>query len=217
MRKLRYVFLLIMILSFSIQFIYILSNQLTFSIFQKLILAMIEFISIIGYTYFYTLGKDEKEKKRIFHKSRMILFVIYSLNLIYVLFLDPGFGRHILTNFSSLKEYISYNVNLIPFETIHLFIDGYKNDVVTLETLLRNLFGNLVVFMPMAYLLPALFKKQKKFLWFFVTIVLIVFFVEVMQVVLMSGSGDIDDFILNVSGCLLIYVLLKCFHRGEVV
>lgn len=215
MRKMRYVFLLIMIVSFSIQFIYILSNQLTFSMFQKLILALIEFMSIIGYTYFYTLGKTQKEKRRIYHKSRMILFIIYCLNLIYVLFLDPGFGRHIQTSFSSLEEYISYNVNLDPFETINLFVDGYKSGIVTLETLMRNLLGNLVVFMPFAYLLPSLFKKQRKFVFFLITIVLIVFGVEVMQVILMSGSGDIDDFILNVVGCVFMYILLRCFHKGE--
>lgn len=215
MKKLKYIFLLIMISSFSLQFIYILSNQLAFSMFQKLILVIVEFISIIGYTYLYALDKSQEEKTRIFHKSRVILFIIYCLNLIYVLFLDPGFGRHILSDFSSLEEYISYNVNIEPLQTIQLFVDGYKNGVVTLETLMRNLLGNLVVFMPFAYLLPYLFKRQRKFIWFFITLILIVFCVEVMQVVLMSGSGDIDDLILNVSGCVFMYVLLKCFYRGD--
>lgn len=214
MRKLRYIFLLTMILSFSLQFIYILSNQLTFTMFQKLILVIVEFISIVAYTHLYAMGKNEAEKLKIYHKSRKILFIIYCLNLIYVLFLDPGFGRHILNNYSSLEEYISYNVNLEPLQTIRLFVDGYKNGVVTIETIGRNLLGNFVVFMPFAYLLPAMFKRQRKFIWFLITIIFIVFAVEVMQVFLMSGSGDIDDFILNVAGCVFMYTLLKCFHRG---
>lgn len=217
MRKLRYVFLLVMILSFSLQFIYILSNQLTFTMVQKLILIIVEFISVIGYTYFYSLDMNKSGKIKLYYKSRKILFVIYFLNLIYVLFLDPGFGRHILDSYSTLEEYMSYNVNLDPFETIRLFIDGYNNNVVTLETLLRNLLGNFVVFMPLAYFLPTLFKTQKKWILFIITIVLVVFSVEVMQVVLMSGSGDIDDFILNVSGCVFMYALLKCFHKGGAV
>lgn len=39
-----------------------------------------------------------------------------------------------------------------------------------------------------------------------------VFVVELLQMLLLTGSCDIDDWILNVSGAVLGYLLLKKYH-----
>lgn len=116
----------------------------------------------------------------------------------------------------SFEDYFQYNVNLDPFETIHLFIRGYQKGVVTLEALLGNLLGNMLVFMPMAYFLPVLFPKLRKIRWFILTIIMMVLSVEILQVYLRIGSGDIDDFLLNVAGATLMYFLLKCFPLSHI-
>lgn len=199
-----------MVLSFGTQFIYILSNKLTLTLMQKIVIVMIQILSIGGYTHFHLYHQSDKQKMKGIKKVHWIVFVIYILNLLYILFLDPDFGRNIFHEVLSFEEYWEYNVNLDLFETIHLFVNGYQSGVVSLETLLRNLLGNMVVFMPMAYFLPALFPKQRHFLCFVMTIVLMVLGVEVMQVFLKIGSGDIDDFFLNVVGAIFMYVFLKC-------
>lgn len=136
--------------------------------------------------------------------------MIYCLNLMYILFLDPDFGRTITHDVISFQDYIRSHVNLNLFQSIQLFIDGYQMGVVSVETLLRNLVGNMVVFMPMAYFLPILFSKQRKFRYFLPTLFFIVFSVEALQVFLRTGSGDIDDLFLNVVGGVLMFIVLKC-------
>lgn len=210
----RYVFLLCLILSFGTQFIYIISDTLTLTLLQKIVIVMIQILSIGGYSHFYLYNQSIEKRIKGIKYVHWIVFVIYCLNLFYVLFLDPDFGRQMFKTTLTFEEYLEYNVNLDLFETIQLFIQGYHNGVVSLETLLRNIIGNMVVFMPMGYFLPYLFKKQRKFMIFFITIFFIVLGVEILQVFLRIGSGDIDDLFLNVVGSLLMYLILRCLPIG---
>lgn len=197
-------------MSFAIQLFYIASLELTLTLIQKVVLIIIQFLSIIGYVHFQTINKTPEVRRKAMHRTHWILFVVYCFNLIYILFFDPDFGRRIIDESTSFQNYFDYNVNLDLFKTIQLFIHGYQNDVVSLEALLRNIFGNMVIFMPMAYFLPVFFKYQRKFLVFFVTIFMMVLGVESIQVLFRIGSGDIDDLFLNVFGCILMYLFLKC-------
>lgn len=210
MKVYQYVFLLCLILSFGTQFIYIISSELTLTLVQKIVIVMIQILSIGGYSHFYLYNQSIEKKTKGIKYVHWVIFMLYCLNLFYVLFLDPDFGRQMFKTALTFEEYLKYNVNLDLFETIQLFIQGYHNGVVSLETLLRNIIGNMVVFMPMGYFLPCLFKKQRKFYVFFGTIFFIVLGVEVLQVFLRIGSGDIDDLFLNVMGSLIMYVILKC-------
>lgn len=214
--RLKYVFLLCIVISFGVQFVYILSIELKLTLMQKVILIMIQTLSVVGYVYFDSCQKNQEKRKKSYLRMHWFLFVLYCLNLFYVLFLDPDFGRRVMKEALSFEEYFQYNVNLDPFETIQLFIRGYQKGVVTLETLLGNLLGNMLVFMPMAYFLPVLFYKQRKIRWFLLTIILMVLCVEVLQVYLRIGSGDIDDFLLNVVGATICYFVLKCFPLSRI-
>lgn len=209
-RYFQWIFLLGIVVSFGVQFVYILLPQWTLTLLQKLILLSIQMISIGSYTHFRLINASLKERKKGFLKAHWIVFVIYCLNLIYVLFLDPDFGRQVFKETLSFEEYWKYNVNLDLFETIQLFIRGYQNHIVSLETLLRNILGNLIVFMPMAYFLPVLFSCQRKVYIFLPTLFMMVLSVEVLQVIFRIGSGDVDDLFLNVVGAFLMYLFLKC-------
>lgn len=211
----KYIFLLCLIASIVVQLVYIFSSELTLSLLQKIILILIQIISIGGYTHFYLYQRDEVFKRKIKLRVHWIVFLIYCFNLIYVLFLDPDFGRQAYQGSLSFDDYWRYSVNLDLFETIQLFIKGYQNGVVTLETLLRNLLGNLLVFMPMAYFLPQLFHKQNQFGWFLITMFFMVLCVEGLQVFLRIGSGDVDDLFLNVLGAMIMYLILKFVLKGS--
>ena len=63
--------------------------------------------------------------------------------------------------------------------------------------------------MPLGILLPLNFEKQRRTEIFLLTCVSIVAAVEILQFVTLSGSCDIDDLILNVSGAFLIYLFTK--------
>ncbi len=105
-------------------------------------------------------------------------------------------------------NYIKTSINFIPFKTIIGFIKEF-NSMYDNRTILLNLFGNVIALMPMAFFLPMLFPKQNQFKRFLFTITLIVFGIELVQLLTASGSFDIDDFILNISGSSIMYLILQ--------
>ncbi len=134
------------------------------------------------------------------HKNRkltkcilVVLFVVYLHLLLSMLFFDSYFGR--TSTYSS--------INLIPFKTIC----GYFN--ADLYSFAVNIIGNLVAFSPFGFFLPVLFKAQRKFGLFMLTVLAIIVIVEVFQFVLGCGACDIDDLILNLAGACMAYMLIK--------
>lgn len=138
-----------------------------------------------------------------------IYFIFYLVLLIYYTLLASLYGRggfRIVNIFN--MNYLKYNVNLVPFKTIKQFIRGF-NSLLNAETVFLNLFGNFLILMPMAFFLRLLFKKQNKFKIFFPTIFLMVLAIEFTQLLTASGRFDIDDFLLNILGAILVYGILK--------
>ncbi|XZI24538.1 VanZ family protein (plasmid) [Clostridium perfringens] len=85
-----------------------------------------------------------------------LIFIVYVLLLINILLFKNGDAFSLL-NFigkKSFLEKISY-AQLIPFDTIKNFIFDSPSYLVSIE----NLFGNIVIFCPMGFLIPLLFKK----------------------------------------------------------
>lgn len=141
-----------------------------------------------------------------------IFFVLYIVLLITLTLFDYMWGRNGLNFINWFSDefvyFIKHSINLIPFKTIIEFIKEF-NSMYSSRTILLNLFGNFIALMPMAFFLPLLLNKQNRFKNFFITIILIVFGIELVQLLTASGRFDIDDFILNVSGATLMYFILK--------
>ena len=149
-----------------------------------------------------------------------IFFGLYLLLLITLTLFDSMWGRNGLTfiNWFSDKflSYVKNSINLIPFKTIIEFVKEF-NSMYGSRTIILNLFGNFIALMPMAFFLPLLFKKQNKFKNFFLTIILIVLGIEIVQLLTASGRFDIDDIILNVSGAILMYFILKIKNVNKLI
>lgn len=108
------------------------------------------------------------------------------------------------------EYYLRWFVNFRPFYSIWtVYIRGYANGYVGLRYVLLNLLGNLCAFMPFAVFLPRLWRPQRRWYVFLPTVVLIVAAVEGGQFLLMVGSCDVDDLILNAGGAFLLYWFLK--------
>lgn len=162
-------------------------------------------------SYLLVSSSDNQQSKYIIMRIfTLCIFGVYLLLLSTVLF----FNTSRMMDFEgsvSLLEYMKYNTNLIPFRTIGSYLSrGLENSFV-----LENLFGNLLLFTPMALFLPCLFKKLQKFIPFAVTLFSIILCVEVIQIISHCGSGDVDDILLNMVGGLCFYGLLrmKLFQR----
>ena len=131
------------------------------------------------------------------------LFLLYSLTV----FLR---NDHPLLLFQNIRfDNLLNRMNLIPFsETIHLI-----NDVMATKnySALFLIIGNVFVFIPLAYFLPRIFKKEKHSLIFLLTVVLISISIEFLQLITLSGTFDIDDIIYNSTGAFLFF---KLFHTS---
>nr|WP_269745328.1 VanZ family protein [Pontibacillus litoralis] len=74
---------------------------------------------------------------------------------------------------------------------------------------IKNLGGNFIMFLPMGIYLPYFFSRLNKISMFSISMVMVLFVIEVMQLVMRRGSFDIDDFILNMCGALIGFAMWK--------
>lgn len=124
------------------------------------------------------------------------VFLIYIAIMLVLLFFmrigwDNGFGY---------AEHFRYQTNLVPMRTIIELIGHIRDNTVYAELSVKNLIGNILLFVPLGIFLPAIWKKQRSFGCFFLTIAAAIVCVELIQLFAMLGSCDIDDLIFNTAG-----------------
>ena len=122
------------------------------------------------------------------NKARRVcvgLFLIYVPVMVYLLFLQR----------TPSKE-AAYN--LIPLDTIRQQLRLLQGGAFV-RFAFTNLVGNVVMFLPLG-LLPGIWRKQRRFGWYILTVALVVALIELAQFVTRLGSADIDDWLLNLLG-----------------
>ncbi len=150
------------------------------------------------------------------------LFAVYVSLLAYWVLFDGAFGRTGISNLQNAgpelyRRYFASHGNLIPFATIWEFVKGVFTGTVSFKAFGINIFGNIAVFAPFGFFLPMLFKRQRKLLTFVCTVALAVLCIEVMQFLLLTGSPDIDDLLLNLLGaCTCWLVTVKVFNNSNI-
>lgn len=128
--------------------------------------------------------------------SIWIFFILYLILLITLVAFDYFRGD-------------SVSVNIIPLDTIMGYVKAFFNSSANLNVIAYNLVGNVVCLTPLAFFLPRLFKKQNKFKIFLITTIGIALSIEILQLITMSGTFDIDDIILNVIGACIAYLIFN--------
>lgn len=158
---------------------------------------------------------------KLFKFNLTVWFCLYIVFLLSLTLFDTYFNRNGINIFSldkdMVKEYMNSSFNIIPFKTIKLYFNGYNGGYLSKSLFLYNMIGNLCALMPLSFFLPLLFKKQNNIIIFILTIILIVIGIESMQFLTLSGSCDIDDLILNLSGSLVLYLILKIKPINKVI
>lgn len=134
-----------------------------------------------------------------------ISFIIYIFALCVILF---GGSRGHWADFSIL-QYAAMQMNLVPFETIALYIRAMVRETINPEIAIANLLGNFLLFMPMGVYLPFIFKKIRTLLDYVLYMMPVLMMVELVQLLTKRGSFDIDDFILNLSGTIIGFFVWK--------
>lgn len=143
------------------------------------------------------------EKKR----TLTMLAFLYGMAMVFLLFLRrPDMAP--LPYSVRLRRH----VNAIPFRVIKNYWRIFTRPVnrTYLPYALTNFLGNILLFVPMGFFPPALCSSLRKFYRTLLLVLTVITAVEVLQMLLLVGTCDVDDLILNLSGASLGYILFKC-------
>lgn len=112
-------------------------------------------------------------------------------------------------------ERLQENLNLRPLQTVrsYLWVLRYSSRQAQIRFAVVNLVGNVVMFVPLGCLLPCVFDRLRKFSWHFLTVVLTILTIELLQLFTLLGSCDVDDLLLNLVGTTLGFGLWKLWDR----
>ncbi len=146
--------------------------------------------------------------KRLISNMLTVCFICYMILLIYFLFFSEEYGRD--------EVYTTYQYNLKLFHELRRYL-AYKDQIGNLYFLI-NVVGNVVAFMPFGFLVPVLYREQRKeathnghyfrsFLFVTVLGFLLSLGVETIQLVSKVGCFDVDDLMLNTAGVVLGYLI----------
>lgn len=163
----------------------------------SLILLGYEFISIvIPFLVAFLVLRNLQKKKGQFPSKAYGVFII--ILMIYFA------GVYHVTSAGTLYNGLMYQlelrqdqINLIPF----------SNDISIIGYAL-----NILLFMPLGFLVPLIWKKMDKYAYILGTGFAFSFLIEVSQL-FNNRSTDIDDLIMNTLGALLGYILYKVWNK----
>lgn len=110
---------------------------------------------------------------------------------------------------------VAGRMNLAPFSSIGSMLRTLREyprpDV--LWVVIYNLGGNIIMFVPLGFFLPALWKKFRGFWRCMGAVALVMTAVEVTQLLTLRGFCEIDDVMLNLLGAAIGFGVHKFFER----
>ncbi|MBO3444961.1 VanZ family protein [Clostridium sp. CCUG 7971] len=173
--------------------------------------SIVMILTIIAWGIYRLVLYKRNKKINILRECVLLLFLLYFL----VLLLVTVFKYSAISFSNPLDKYV-YNkygvfgiINLIPFkETISTLTDNH----VPIMMPIRNIVGNILLFIPLGLMIPILFEKYNKLSKIFFLGFISSLSIEVVQLFVGDNVSDIDDVIFNTTGAilgLLCYKLLK--------
>ncbi|WP_117170134.1 VanZ family protein [Paraliobacillus sediminis] len=145
-----------------------------------------------------------------FQSAFNIAFALYIFILFIISFLGISwYSPRVQT------DYIDVSHNITPFKTIFTYILNFHH--YNFDTWFYNTIGNVLMFIPLGFLLPLTFNNFKRFTQIISTSIILSFAIELTQYLTKLGVFDIDKIILNFIGCLIGFYTFKLtckLHRG---
>lgn len=106
---------------------------------------------------------------------------------------------------------IGDRVSMYESVNLHLF-SSYKDAYNSFSMIeWRNIILNILMFVPLGFMMPLLFEKCKK--WYITYLIGfgVTVFIEVLQLISKRGIFEVDDIINNALGCIIGYGIVKIF------
>ena len=152
------------------------------------------------------------EKTAFSKRIVLALFVLYVLIMLFILVFPNNFrSQNVFVGGLSWERWsarIAQDFNLVPFRGIWEQV----SQILAGQDIAQNLIylvGNLMGLAPLGFFLPRLFSRQGRFKVFLITVVLALIGLELLQLMTLRGSFDIDDIILNAAGACLGFWILR--------
>ena len=125
------------------------------------------------------------------------LFFIYIFCLSLILFFCRESHSEI-----PIKEYFALYANAEPLKTLFRYIRYafVQKDAESIFLALANIGGNLILFLPMGFFLPCLFRNLRRGGQTLCVIAVMIFSSEMLQGIFRIGIPDVDDFFMNILG-----------------
>ncbi len=172
----------------------------TFNIILEII-PMIILFSLVAIMLRVVISLYNHEKINIFNDFKMLIYVIY----LFVLF-------QLVTTI----DFRSYSNNFVPFKEI------LRYDI-TSKLFIRNVIGNIVIFIPFGYLISDTIYMNTKHKNIFIVLLFVLLTslgIETTQMYI-GRSFDVDDIILNFAGGLIGYfsflIIKKIFKEDSII
>lgn len=141
-------------------------------------------------------------------------FIVYGIILSIFLLLKFDLSiDSIMDKINSVRwsrEQGAWNISLVPFRTISSQLSLLKSIP---GIAIRNLVGNIAIFIPFGILLPMGYGKMRKFYRTLLVGLLYILFIELIQFVCMLGAFDVDDIILNSLGVFVGFIIYRIVSR----
>lgn len=173
------------------------------------------YISVVLWIIYRIFTYTKNKKINLYREISLLLFLLYFLLLLNItIFKASSISFSNPLNSYVYKKYgISGIINFIPFiETIKTMTDGHTPIINPL----RNIFGNILAFMPLGFFIPLLFSKYNNVKKIFILGLNSSLCIEIVQLFVGNNITDIDDLIYNTTGAmlgLLCFRLLKVFLK----
>ncbi|MDI6617982.1 MAG: VanZ family protein [Clostridiales bacterium] len=140
------------------------------------------------------------------------VFALYLYNLINIQLMrgytvSEVFETLRSLNLTNFEVYAKHSISIIPLKTIYEYVtNSSKNGY---WYVLNNIGGKILIFMPLTFILPFLFKKLRDCRRILLLSFCISLFFQIMALILRTGLFATDNIILNVLGGFFGYL---CFH-----
>ena len=145
-----------------------------------------------------------------------VLYVCVMLWLLFFMRLDTA-----VRNFQKMKSYgqaLSRHFDPLPGEVIIPSIKKilkYPLSDARAFNDFRNLVGNVVLFVPLGWILPYFLPFARKTKGFLLSAAALILLVEFTQAFTLLGFCDFDDLLLNVLGGWIGFILLSVFRKRK--
>lgn len=150
------------------------------------------------------MEETQRERRRLW-----ALALVYGAVMCWLLF-----GRSQFEVGESYWERVKMNISLEPLHTVRRYVSLLDHTNHHLRRIaFVNLVGNVVVFIPFGVFLPLLWRHAQSVILFLLCTVLMIAGVELVQLFTLRGICDIDDLLLNVSGALIGFLIIRFLDR----